>query len=222
MLRQVIPELSKDFEAFIPGLVYAVCASDEFRGERPSRFFPFVRHADESRIYWSGQRIPVECDQVDYQLAQCAHAVVLYLNGVAERKIAYCTNVGSGAVHRLAIDASWVMDGLHKLSCVSELNCPQTVSNHFSLLSRRIRWGAPVEAIDIIRLAERNRVPGLGRQRAMALVEQGIKTIHDVLATTKQQLGQLLRHDLRTEALISAASNIAGLGPSRPWKNPRI
>ncbi|MEE9251414.1 MAG: DEAD/DEAH box helicase [Alphaproteobacteria bacterium] len=43
MLKALSPDLSKSFDEWIPGLIYAICASDEFRGDRPSRFFPFIQ-----------------------------------------------------------------------------------------------------------------------------------------------------------------------------------
>ena len=108
-----------------------------------------------------------------------------------------------------------MLDGLHKIACVPDLGCPQTVGNQIAMLARRVRWGAPAEALDIMRVAERHGVPGFGRQRAMVLVLQGIATLHDVLATTKDKLVQLLRSERRAEALLEAASSAIGHGPSR-------
>lgn len=83
------------------------------------------------------------------------------------------------------------------------------------MLARRMRWGAPAEALDVMRIAERHAVPGFGRQRAMALLAQGIATIHDVLDTAKEKLVELLRNDRRAQALLDAASSAVGLGPNR-------
>ena len=120
-----------------------------------------------------------------------------------------------GTIHRLALDVAWVLDGLHKLSTTPELGCPQTVSNQIAMLARRVRWGAPPEALDVLRVAERHGVPGFGRQRAMGLIAQGIGTLHDVLETAKDKLVQLLRSERRAQALIDAVSSTVGLGPSR-------
>ena len=49
----------------------------------------------------------------------------------------------------------------------------------------------------------------------MSLVAQGITTIHQVLATAKDKLIQLLRSDQRVQALIDAASSSLGYGPDR-------
>lgn len=216
MLRPIIPSLSANFDDWIPGLIYTACASDEFRAIRPSRFFPYPSPLTyESITFWSTKSLPITLDRTDLKLAQCAHAVALYTDGLAERKIAHITHLTAGTIHRLALDVAWVLDGLHKLSSTPELGCPQTVSNQISMLARRVRWGAPTEALDVLRVAERHGVPGFGRQRAMGLIAQGIATLHDVLATAKDRLIQLLRSEPRAQALLDAASNAIGVEPSR-------
>lgn len=216
MLRALAPQLVANFDAWIPGLIYAACASDEFRAERPSRFFPFPSPTTyESVTFWGTQQLPVELDRTDLKLAHCAHAIALYAEGLADRKIAHITHVPGGMIHRLALDVAWVLDGLHKLSTTPDLGCPQTVSNQIAMLARRVRWGAPTEALDVLRVAERHGVPGFGRQRAMGLIAQGIATLHDVLGTAKDKLVQLLRSEPRAQALLDAVSSTVGLGPSR-------
>lgn len=216
MLRALVPQLVANFDAWIPGLIYAACASDEFRAERPSRFFPFPsRTTYESVAFWGTLQLPVELDRTDLKLAQCAHAIALYAEGLADRRIAHITHVTGGMIHRLAMDVAWVLDGLHKLSATPDLGCPQAVSNQIAMLARRVRWGVPTEALDMLRVAERHGVPGFGRQRAMGLIAQGIATLHDVLGTTKDKLVQLLRSEPRAQALLAAVSSTVGLGPSR-------
>ena len=216
MLRSIGPKLVDSFDEWIPGLIYAACATDEFRAERPSRFFPFPTQTSyESVTFWATKKLPVALDRNDTKLAQCAHAIALYADGLADRKIAYNARVPGGAISRLALEVAWVLEGLHKLSTTPELGCPQTVSNQIAMLARRVRWGAPPEALDVLRVAERHSVPGFGRQRAMGLVAQGIATLHDILATTKDHLVQLLRSEPRALALIDAVSSTVGLGPSR-------
>jgi helicase len=216
MLHAIGPKLVASFDEWIPGLIYAVCASDEFRADRPSRFLPYTSQTTyESVTFWGTKLLPVELDRNDLKLAHCAHAIALYAEGLAERKIAHITHVPGGTIHRLALDVAWVLDGLHKLSTTPDLACPQTVSNQIAMLARRVRWGAPTEALDVLRVAERHGVPGFGRQRAMGLIAQGIATLHDVLGTAKDKLAQLLRSEPRAQALIDAVSSTVGLGPSR-------
>ena len=216
MLWRIRPELEQSFEEWIPGLIYAVCASDEFRADHPSRYLPYpTSQSYESVTFWSTKKLPIDLDRSDLRLAQCAHAIALYVDGTAERIIAFNSHVSSGVVHRLALDVSWVLDGLHKIACVSDVAYKQATTNQIAMLARRVRWGAPAEALDVIRVAERHNVPGFGRQRAMALIAQGIQTLHEILATTKETLVKILRSDRRAEALLDAVSETVGHSPTR-------
>jgi helicase len=216
LLRAMRDQLAQNVINWIPGLIYAACACDEFRAERPSRFLPFPgSQTYDSVIFWTTKQLPIELDRMDLRLAQCAHAIALFVEGKAERHIAHATKVSSGQIHRLALDVAWVLDGLHRLSTVVDLGIPQTTSNQLAMVARRARWGAPLEALDMLRVAERHRVPGLGRQRVMGLLAQGITTVHDVLATTKDRLVQLLKNEHRAVALMDAAASTAGLGAER-------
>ena len=216
LLREYGPQLEEAFDDWVNGLLYAVCACNEFRGDRPSRFLPWpTATLHDSITYWAAQKLPVPLDRTDVKLAQCAHAMALYVNGVAERKIAHSTKVSSGGIHRLAIDVAWVLDGIHKLTAVPELGCSQALGNNIAMLARRTRWGAPAEALDVIRVAARHNVPGFGRQRAMALIAQGISTLHDILDTAKEKLVDLLRSDRRAQALLDAASSSVGADAAR-------
>jgi helicase len=98
---------------------------------------------------------------------------------------------------------------------VPELGYPQTLTNRMSLLARQIQWGAPVEAIDMIRLAHRERVPGFGRQRAMALLHQGIQTFDQLLVTAQEKLTTLLGHQSRVRSLLQAVGSCFALGSDK-------
>ena len=216
VLNKFSAQLEQSFDDWIDGLLYAVCAIEEFRGERPSRFLPWPRSRSyESFSFWESKNIPVPIDRADTQLSQCAQAIALYVNGMAERKIAHLSMVSSGSIHRLAIDVAWVLDGMHKLTVVPELRCPQTLGNKIAMLARRVRWGVPTEALDIVRIAQRHNVPGFGRQRAMALISHGIATLHDILIVGKSKLVEILRNDQRAQALIDAVSSKVDIEPNR-------
>lgn len=83
------------------------------------------------------------------------------------------------------------------------------------MLARQIQWGAPAEALDILRVAQRERVPGFGRQRAVALLRSGIQTFDELLLKAKDALVVLLGSDRRTSALLNAVARCVGFGGSR-------
>lgn len=202
MLRSSAPALATDFDAYSDGIIYAACSSKEYIGNRPSRYLPFTSGDAYGAIdYWRTRKVPVKVDEADSRTAQCAQAIALYIGGEVERRIAHQTGVSAGMIQRLAGDISWVIDGLHLISTVPEIGCTQTVSNQIDLLARRVRWGVPASTLDLLRVAERHRVPGVGRQRAMALVKRGFHTLQDVLQAGSDQLLDILKSSLRVVAL---------------------
>lgn len=216
LVRNQKHALEEKFDDSIAGVLYWACSTEEFQGKNPSRFLPYGRgNSPGSAAYLAAKKLFQPVDRTNNQLNQCVHALTLYVDGLAERKIAHFTNVPAGAVHRLASDVSWVLDGLHRLSCVVDLGLSQQVANHIAMLSRRVRWGAPAEALDVIRVAERHRVPGLGRQRAIALVQNGLGTFEDILASGKEKLLGILRNERRVSGLLAAVASAIGYKADR-------
>jgi ATP-dependent DNA helicase len=208
--------LEQEFENVLAGVLYWVCSSDEFLGDTPTRFLPYpLGTSPGSTAFLSGRKLLQPIDRTNSQLNQCVHGLVLYIDGLAERKIAHFTNVSAGSLHRLAIDVSWVLDGLHRLSCVPDLGLSQQAANRMAMLSRRVRWGSPAEALDVIRIAERHGVPGLGRQRAMALIQNGLATFEDILSSGREKLLGILRNERRVSALLNAVASAVGGGTDR-------
>lgn len=210
-------EIEADFERFVPGLIHWACACGEFRGRSPTRFFQFPsgRNPVSSDQFLAGQALLAPLDRTDSQLNQNAHAIILYAQGVPERQIRFQTNIPSGAVHRLAVDIAWVLDGLQRIAASPELDCPQALTNKISMLARRVRWGVPPEALDIIRVAHRSSVPGFGRQRAMALLAQGLSTFETVIAAGMAKLSEILRSRPRAQSLLEAITRSAPVSPDR-------
>ncbi len=208
MIRGNSKEIERDFDSHIVGIIHWVCSSEEFRGRTPSRFlvYPSGRRHVSSHNFLLSQKNLRRIDPTDQQLNQCAHAIALYCNGDPERQIRYHTNIPSGGVHRLAIDVAWVLDGLQRIASVPELGYSQILTNSLSMLSRRVHWGTPSEALDLIRVAQGSNVPGFGRQRALALISQGLTTFDEILSTAKDKLVALLRNENRTDALLNAIS----------------
>ena len=217
LLKQHTKDFEGEFNNYVDGVIHWICCSDEFTGQVPSRFLPYPtgRLSPGSSTYLAGQKLLCPLDRNNSQLCQSVRALILFVQGIAERKISFLTNISSGSVHRLAIDVSWILSGLHAIAAVPELACPQQVGNQFAMLARRIRWGSPAEALDLIRIAERARVPGFGRQRAMALVDNGVTTFEDIENLGAEQVTNILKSRPRAEALLVAISEHTAFGPNR-------
>ncbi|MGA8345890.1 MAG: hypothetical protein WB781_28425, partial [Candidatus Sulfotelmatobacter sp.] len=211
MLTSCAVALAADFDRYSDGIIYAACSSKEFVSSRPSRYLPYTGTQSYGAIdFWRSKKVPVRIDEADLRTAQCAQAVALYIGGEGERRIAHQTGVSSGMIQRLSGDISWIIDGLHLISTVPEIGCTQRVSNQIDLLARRVRWGVPANTLDLLRVAERHRVPGVGRQRAMALVKRGYNTLQDVLQAGGDQLLDILKSSLRVVALQKGIALMTG------------
>ena len=217
LLEASSPDFEHNFDELIGGLIHWVCCSDEFFGETRSRFLPFpVGGASPgSATFVAGKELLCPLDRTDTQLCQSVHALILFIEGIEERMIFRRAHMSSGSVHRLAGDVAWIVDGLRALAAVPDVSCPQTVGNSLGMLARRVRWGSPVDTLDIIRIAQRARVPGFGRQRAMELRGCGITTFEELENLGAQRLTEIVGSRTRAEALLDAVGQEIEISPNR-------
>ena len=210
-------ELDERFDDLVDGLIHWICCSDEFVGEKPSRFLPFPLGGESpgSSTYVAGKELLCFLDRSDWQLCQSVHALLLFVEGVEERIIFRRTNMTSGSVYRLANDVGWMLDGLRTIAAVPDISCSQAVGNSLGALSRRVRWGSPLEILDVVRVAQRARVPGFGRQRAMELVRRGVSTFEEIVGLGADNLTKIVKDRQRAEALLEAVDQEVSIAPSR-------
>ncbi len=202
-------QMQENFGNFEVALIHWAATCPEFAGDVPSRFLPWPsgQMKPESSVFMQGVTSAAAWDRTDNRVTQCVHAMGLFILGEAERKIRFFTGVSAGNLHRLAIDLGWILDGLRRVSGAADLGCPQALTNHIGMLARRVRWGAPSEALDVLRIATRKGVPGFGRQRVMALIANGFATVMDVIGAARERLVKLLGGDQRTDALVAALTD---------------
>ncbi len=212
MMTKNASSLEADFDSYIPGLIHWVCGCPEFSSKRPSRFLPWPagRRLVDSAGFLRTHALLSPLDRTDTRTNQCAHAVTLFAQGAVERHIRFHTSIPSGQLHRLSTEVAWIFDGLRKIASVPELGHPQTLTNKMSMLSQQIQWGAPTDALDILRVAQREGVPGFGRQRAVALLQQGILTFDQLLGAAREKLSAVLGNERRITSLLKAVANSLG------------
>ena len=214
LLKAHLSKLVLSFDDYIGALVHWICCSDEFSGNAPSRFlrYPSGGKTFDSSVFLANINLVGPLDRTNFAVCQNAHALILFIQGIEDRKITYHTRMSSGDVYQAAIDVSWVAEGLHLIAAVPDLSCPQEVGNKLALFARRIRWGAPSEALDLIRIAARARVPGFGRQRAIRLVREGASTIDEVLNLGLEKLTRLVGDSTRAASLLEAIDERVDFG----------
>ena len=209
LLAEHSNQIQDNFAVHEVGLIHWALTCPEFTDDPSSRFLPYAagRMKPESSVFMQEGAHLTAWDRTNDQVTRCVHAMGLFIQGEAERKIRFFTGVSAGQLHRLSIDLSWIFDGLRRVSGTSDLGHAQVLTNHIGMLARRVRWGAPVEALDVLRIANRRGVPGFGRQRAMALIVNGLATVMDVIGAGKERLVKLLGSAQRAAGLVAALSD---------------
>jgi helicase len=217
LLAECSTKMEANFSQYEVGLIHWVATCPEFMSDTPTRVlaWPSGQIKAESLLFLQRAIHLTAWDQTNNQVTRCVHALILFIDGEVERKIRFATGVSAGNLHRLSIDISWILDGLATVSGSFGLGCPQTLTNEISMLARRVRWGTPAEALDVLRIARRKSVPGFGRQRVMALIANGFTTVMDVLTAAKDQLTRLLGSERRADALVDALSDRLDVGSAK-------
>lgn len=217
LLENRAEDFDKRFEQLSCGLIHWVCRCDEFHGETPSRFLPFPigGASPGSPTFVAGKELLCNLDRTDTQLCQSVHSLILFVEGIEERMIFRRTNMSSGSVYRLAADVGWILDGLRTIAAVPDVPCSQAVGNSLGMLARRVRWGSPIETLDLIRVAQLARVPGFGRQRAVALGRCGVTTFEEVEDLGADRLTEIVGNRQRAEALLEAIDQEIEITPNR-------
>ena len=217
LLEEHSRSFDERFGDLIGGLIHWICCSDEFRSETPSRFLPYPigGASPGSAAFVAGGQLFSRLDRTDIRLCQSVHALILFIAGTEERVIFRRTHMSSGSVYRLAADVGWILDGLRMIAAVPDVSCPQTVGNSFGMLARRVRWGSPADTLDIIRIAQLARVPGFGRQRAVALGRHGVTSFEDLENLGAERVTEMVGSRTRAEALLEAVEQEIDISPNR-------
>ncbi|MBB6429740.1 DEAD/DEAH box helicase [Algisphaera agarilytica] len=199
-------QINDAFDDHQIGIIHWIASCPEFSSDTPTRFLPYPAGEvkAESKLFIQQNNLLTPLDPNDSKVIASVHALGLFMAGEGERKIQFVSRISSGYIHRLASDFAWILDGLSCISGAKELAIPQSTTNHLRMLARRIRWGVPVDGLDVLKIATRSRVPGFGRQRLMALTANGVGTIMDILKTPLDKLAKLIHGKERAESLIDA------------------
>lgn len=226
LLKNNAARLDEGFEDFEIGIIHAAISCDEFTGEPPQRFLPYATSrstATRTLLQESTLLRKIDSYPIAERVNLSTHAIYLFISGELERKISSQTGVSAGQIHRLAQDTAWILEGLHKIASLPSIGCSQPTMNAISILSQRVRTGSPVVTLDVIKIAHRARVPGFGRQRALALMRAGFSDTASILSADKVALAKLLSSEERMVKLIAALENSEDRPYDRArWKNIKL
>lgn len=202
--------------AFELPTLHAVLSSDEFHEKQGQRFLPFAYRNSPAANAWRAVTScepffsPIHAHNYD-RVANAAFALNLWIEGMRERQLRHeMDRISYGQLHALASDAAWILEGLTQVLRVPELGIDGAVTSRLSLLTGRTRHGVPSDLLDLMAAAQTFSVPGFGRQRAMAVREEGLSDPNDLISTSVERVAEVVGGRPRAEALVHAVAEAHG------------
>src|SRR6266849_899755 len=104
-------QMIEDFSANEVALIHWATTCPEFADEVPSRFLPWPsgQMKPESSVFMQRVTHLTAWDRTNEHVTRCVHAMGLFIQGEAERKIRFVTGISAGNLHRLSIDIGWIL-----------------------------------------------------------------------------------------------------------------
>lgn len=192
------------FQDLIPACIHDFCITDDLN---PDKNRQTLLYGDRQK--WSIHRQAIKANilfrDLDHgQFTDRVHSstftILSWIEGVSEadlRKSNYSAQTGN--LHQLAEVMSWLCKTCYRISELSNLGIQHPVKQSLRQLSLRLRWGCPLELVELLEVAERYEVPGFARKRAMKLHAHKISQPEQILELDLGQLTSLL--DSRERAL---------------------
>jgi helicase len=203
---------SIDFEI---ALFHLICACDEFDDKIGQRHLPFANRnePDANAVNFLKKYsdfLFVKSDSIRHadRAINATYAISMWFNGKKEGEIKKELNMFSyGQLERLGGDFSWILEGLAKIAQCPDSGLGNNLPQRFEIISKRVRYGAVIEATDILEAAQRERVEGFGRNRAMELVQAGCAEPNRLLSSAdKDTIVKILGGKDRTNKLLEAVA----------------
>lgn len=212
-----------DTTNWLTGLVHAICSSSEF-AEGGQRFLPFshrnkpaiaaARFLDTSNLF-----LHINASDSPDRVQNATYAVLMWIDGTPERQLKNeVPPISYGHMQRLSDDVAWVLSGISTVLSIPTLKIPEKLLAELSLIIERVQYGVPIELVDIMKIAKSESVPGFGRHRAMALLENGLQDPNLLHNADVLQLNSILENERRVKSLLNAVANYLDR-PLRRWKN---
>lgn len=203
-----------DNEEFELPLIHAICSSDEFAEEQGQRYLPFARSDSPEHNAWSKLKAatlflsPENVEHYD-RVANATYGIYLWAKGVPERQLRRdIPPISYGQFYALSSDIAWIAEGLSKIISAPGISSNNAIATKLRIVAEKIRFGVIDEAIDIMKASQMYEVPGLGRQRAMALVAKGIYEPNHIINSTVGSLKSVLASEDRARFLLEAIGKL--------------
>ena len=190
------------------GIIHALCACEEFHQESGQRFLPFANQTDLAANMFLQNNVflvdPNSIGNID-AVTNATFALNRWMEGEYERQLSTLVpSISYGYIQQLGRDVSWILNGIVTICRIPEAGIPVTLANILSDIAERLRYGVPLEIIDVVKASIAYDVPGFGRHRAMILYKANLASPNDILVAPRNQLVKLLEDERRADGLIAA------------------
>lgn len=138
---------------------------------------------------------------LSYERAKRAKkALILFhwVTGTPTREIESRFNCLAGAIVGLATEFSWLAEAFSSVCKLA--SWPEEVTARVKALSEQLVFGVPAAGVEVVAA----RVPGLGRARAVLLLNAGVDTLEKALAIPQASLDKLLTKQVAARFLAKA------------------
>lgn len=220
-------ELDLSDSEYILPIIHAICASDEFSETHGQRFLPYARRNYPEEVAWKKLneanlfKDPSQVENFD-RVANAAYGIYLWAQGISERQLRrQLPAISYGQFHTLASDVAWILEGLARIVASPGIDCQPQLATKLVMLADRIRFGIPDEALDILKAAKAENVPGFGRNRAMALLNKGIADPNSVVNIDIEKLARSVENMARARALVDTITKYYSMTFSY-WRNRHL
>lgn len=206
-------------------IIHALCASEEFHQEGGQRFLPFAKQTDlAANMYIQNNTFFIDPNSVEKSdaVTNATFALYRWMEGEYERQLSTLVpSISYGYIQQLGRDVSWILNGLVTISRVPESGIPVALANALGDIAERLKYGVPLEIIDVVKASIAYDVPGFGRNRAMILYKANLASPNDILVAPRDQLVKLLEDERRADQLIIALTHYFDSSLDA-WKNRHI
>lgn len=191
-------------------IIHAICSSDEFDFDIGQRNLPYARrNLPEANAVNELQKANLFIDLTNPNLydrvTNAAYCIYLWTKGSSEQNLRQLVPpITYGQLQTLTSDTAWILEGLSRILSSPGTGFDSQIALKIKMISDSVRLGVPSEAFDIIMAARTHSVPGLGRQRTMALLANDYSDPNSIINADISDIQRVVQSEDRAKALINA------------------
>ena len=171
-LKKALEESCKK-NYFNLSIIHAVCSTPDVRSLYLRKGDFWVEEKVEQNLGMFLLDVPdISSEEYDWFLSDVKTALLIedWIDEIPEEGIIIKYNVGSGDIYNIVEMVGWILHAAREFARMYNFECVSDIGN----LILQVKYGCKKELLDLISLK------GVGRVRARAMFNEGIKTINDL------------------------------------------